>query len=419
MTSTGGIPTVDSKPLLIGIPGTRKKKKAKALLMASLPPVSPGSRVRCLLEMAMEFGPNDPDSVHPSHKRALARGEHGMGQHPALSKQAAEKHASATYRNIIQKLRTYGGVVPSSVGQASDAAVDAFRTLAQIQQREAQHRQALQDLAVETVLSMPEFKSLRGAIERGDVRIDAKLTPRISISGIKFADEGGDELEGENTPEIAAEYQQLINRRKMANLFTHGAAVANNYSALENPRVFDAVADIDPTLMRAYGKLMSYSELGYFNQPLDVMRAAAQNAGSEQQLGANHVQAENDGSTTIVAQGISFPVLVHELVKGIMEYFSMSPDDDPETAQSIRNRSDYSDDEAVQMQIGPSIYRAFMAALGPDNQAMMPYVYNRLTHQLPEDDYQRIMKGLIDGDPQAAQWIRDQAAELREKFPQD
>lgn len=367
--------------------------------------------VRSLLEMALEFG-DAPDAVHRSHKQALAGGQHGMGTVPSLSPQAAERHASETYRNIIAKLRAYGGVVPRN-SQDPRWAMDFMRVLQDIQQREAHLRPQLEQLAVETVLRMPEFKSLRGALDNGYLRIEPHLSERINITNYAFSDDEQEPIEGEDVPEIKAEYQDLINRRKLNNTLIQGAAVANNYSFTNS---FDELADLDSTLVRDYGKAMAYSELGFFFQDQEMMRLAARSAGSELQGGQNELRQGEDGVMVVFAEAITFPMLVQEIIKGCMEYLSIGDEEgDPETMSAVRKRSDFIDDEQVQMQIGPSIYRSMMAAIGPDNADLMPYIYDQL-HRLSNSEYQQVMQGLIEGSPEGVTWFRNLATDLRRRL---
>lgn len=372
------------------------------------------TNVRKLLEMAMDFG-DAPDAVHPAHKQALAGGQHGLGKIPAISSQSAERHASETYRNIIGKLRAFGGVVPRSPRDVQRTAMDMFQTLQTIQQREAAHRPQLEQLAIETVLRMPEFKSLRQAIQSGTVRIEPHLDERIEITDVAFSDEPQEELPDENVPEIAAEYQDMVNRRKLTNTMIHGAAVANNYAFTNS---FDELMDIDRTLARDYGKLMAYSELGFFVHDPAIMKAAAEATGSESQGGQNQLRRDEDGSLVITAQGITFPILVQEIVKGCMEFLSLGDEDDPDTAHKVRQRSDFVDDEQVQMQVGPSIYRSFIAAIGEQNADLMPYVYDHL-NRLPTQEYNQVVKGLIDGTPEGKNWFQQLAREIRQRLTTD
>lgn len=364
--------------------------------------------VRRLLEMAMEFG-DAPDVVHPYHKQALATGQHGLGKVKALNPQAAERHASETYRNLIAKLRSFQGIVPRTSRDVQRVVMDMFQTLGTIQQREAAHRPQLQELAVETVLRIPEMKSLRSAIANGDVRIEAHLAEETNIEDVAFSDEPQERTPDEDVPEIADEYDEMVNRRKLANTFMQGAAVANNYAFTNS---FDELADIDSSLVRDYGKLMAYTELGYFIQSPEIMKAAAQAGGTQAQGGQNRLRREEDGSITIVAEGITFPMLVHEIFKGCMEFLSLNDEDDPETAHLVRQRSDFIDDEQVQMQVGPSIYRSFIAAIGQENADLMPYVYDHL-NRLPTSEYNEVMRGLIDGTPEGKRWFQQLAQQLR------
>ena len=368
-------------------------------------------KARKLLEMAMEFG-DTPDAVHPSHKQALATGQHGMGNVPALSPEAAEHHASETWQNIVRTLRQWGGVVPRSPRDVQGAMVDMLHKLQDVQRREARLRPQLEQLAVQTVLKMPEFKSLAGAIENGKVKIEARLKPRIQIQNIAFADDEQEPIEGEDVPEIRDEYQSMIARRKLSNTLIQGAAVANNYAFTKS---FDDLADLDPSLVRDYGQLMAYSELGYFVHDQNVLKIAARSPGSEFQGGQTHLERDENGSIIIRSEAITFPMLVQEIVKGCMEFLTLNDEDDLATATAVRKRADFIDDEQVQMQIGPSIYRSFLKAIGEENADLMPYVYDRINH-LSDTEYHQVMKGLIDREARTLNWLKEQVQDIREKL---
>lgn len=372
-------------------------------------------KVLKLLEMAMELG-DTPDAIHPHHKRALATGQHPLGKNPAFPPHAGqgpnphERLASGSYKNIVDKLQRFGGHVPRNNRDTNQAVMDMFGSLQQIQRIEAAHTEQLEPLAIETVMRLPEFKSLRRPIQAGQLKIEAYLNRRIDIQGTASADEPQEPMPDAEVPEIQAEYDEMVHRRKMTNTLIHGAAVANNYAAVEHS--FNELHEIDRRLANNYGKLMAYIELGYFIQSPEIMQAASQAGGTEAQGGEERLKRNDDGSVTIVARGITFPILVHEIVKGCMEFLSLNDEDDPETARGIRSHADVSDDEQIQMQVGQELYRKFIHALGPDGADLMPYVYDAL-NKLPTGEYNRIMQGLMNGTPEGQAWFQQTVETLR------
>lgn len=373
------------------------------------------SRARRLLELALDLG-DDPDAIHPQHKQALRQGTHPLGKVPAFNPHdaqpanPAERHASASYRNVLAKLRAYGGIVPRSRADASRCAMDMMQTLQDIMRRERGHEQELEQLAVETVLRLPEFSTLRRAVRDGSVKIEAKLG-QPDLSDIQL--EPSDEQEEEEPEQIKAEYDELIGRRKLLNTMAQGAAVANNHAFAYYAR--EALNAIDPQLVRDYGKLMAYSELGQFMQGTEIARAAAQGAGGGAQGGGSGVRREEDGSATIVATGLTFPILVHEIIKGVMELLTMTGEEDPEVQTQVQKRADIIGDEQYQQQMGPSIWREFIAAIGHDQAEVMPYVYDEL-NRMPPGEYHRKMQALIGGSAEGKRWFSELARKIKQEM---
>ena len=419
MTGAGGftgaasIPAVE-RPMGMLLPvNVHKKKKAK---VPAMPEHSAAKSVLKLLEMAMDLG-DTPDVFDPTLKRNLATGHHPLGQNPAFAPGSHEKLASGTYKNLIAQIQAHGGVVPRNRQGVGKAMGDMYATLDDLQQREAAHREELEQLAVEAVLRLPEFKSLRQAVQDGRVRIEPHLNRRIEIQNAPMSHEPREEIPGTNVPEIKQDYEELIARRKVANAFSHGAAVANNYAYTT---VFNELHDIDPGLTQDYGKVMAYSELGYFVQsPEDMRRLAAQASGTEIQGGTSQVKHNPDGSLVIYAVGLTFPMLYHEIVKGCMSFLSgADEEEDRETAQHVQRHSDFIDDEQTMMHVGPELYRQFKAALGPGNEDLMPLVYDEL-QRLPGSEYNRVLQGLTSGSPEGRAWFRQLVQQLRQEQAQE
>lgn len=373
--------------------------------------------IRKLLEFAMELG-DTPDAIHPAHKHALQTGDHPLGANPAFPPHQGqgmnphEKHAVGTYKSIIANLQRYGGYVPRNQRDSMGAAQDMFLTLNQIQQREAAHADVLEQLAVETVMRLPEFKILRKAVQAGQLKIEAFLNRRININGVQFSDEENTEIPDADVPEIAQEYDELIHKRKMINTLIQGAAVSNNYAFAYYVR--DELRDIDPSLINAYGKLMAYTELGYFIQDPQMMKLAAAAGGGEAQGGDERLKRNDDGSVSIVARGISFPILVQEIIKGCMEYLSLSDEDDPETQVLVNKKADTADDEMVQMQVGPNIYRQLIDAIGMEQADVMPYIHDELV-RMPAAEFNRQMQGLVAGTPEGKRWFQQLAQRIKQE----
>lgn len=369
----------------------------------------------------MELG-DTPDAIHPTHKRALQTGSHPLGKNPAFPQGQGggmnphEQHAVGTYKQIAANLQRYGGYMPRSQNprEIMRAAQDMMTTLGDLQEREAEHLDELEQLAVETVMRLPEFKRLRADFQAGHVKIEPYLNRRINIHGMEFSDTPREKPEEFKVPEIKAEYDEMIHKRKMINTLIQGAAVSNNYSFAYYSR--DELNAIDPNLVRDYGKLMAYSELGYFIQDPEMLKMAAAAAGSELQGGDERLKTNEDGSISIVARGITFPILVQEIIKGIMEYISYNDEEDPDVQRQVNKEADFVDDEQVQMQVGPNIYRQLIDAIGADNADVVTYIHDELV-RMPPREFNSNMQAFLAGTPQGKQWFKQLADKIRAELP--
>jgi hypothetical protein len=376
------------------------------------------NRARALLEMALGTG-GLPDVIHPAHKQAFASGQHALGQHPAFTDPSKhEKHAGQTYQHMMRNAERYYGRMPQNQQDAVRVLNQVVPSLQRMVQIEAQHRPELERLAVETVLRMDEFKSVRRAIQSGDLKIDAKIELEPDIGDdIQMSDEPPEEEDPAelDIPEIRQEIDDAAHKRAFVNTLIQGATLTNNYAWSYHTR--DEIQQIDPSLLQDYGKLMSATEMGYWVAPPEIAKAALKGQGgpANTQAGFSRLKGSEDGSTTIVARGIAFPVLVHEIMKGLMEYLSFDDEEDPETRKLVHSKADFADAEGVQMMLGPSLWRSFIDAAGGETREVIPYLYDHIV-RMPNSEFNDLMRGLVDDDPAAKQKIRSLADQIRQEI---
>ena len=363
----------------------------------------------------MDLG-DTPDIIHPERKRKLLAGDHPIGQHPSLAQEQQAKLAAHGYKQTMSQMARYTGRMPGSRDEALSGAGDAFGTLRQLVQRERRHKSDLEKLAVETVLRLPEFKSLRAPLEAGEFVIKAVLGPaRLKKAKLSYDQEDSDENTEQEVPEIKQELDASIQRRHLTNAFVQGAAISNNYAFTYYTA--DELNQIDPSLMPDYGKLMAYSQIGYWVYDDSVMHAAASSHGGEAQLGSNEISFQTD-VPTIEAYGLVFPVLVHELVKALMEFLSFNDEEDRETRKKVLDKADFLGSETWSMLLGPGLWKQFLDAVGVESRTLVPYLYDQLV-KMPDSQFNALMKGIVEGTPQAKQQLKLMADEVRAKLGDD
>jgi len=310
-------------------------------------------------EMAMDF--DTPDRPDQGIQDKLSQGETPLkkvpfpstGQEP--NKNFQEVLASERYRQVVSNLRKYlGDRSPIQRGmegvmQLQQTLMNAHNTIVQI---ERNHRQDLEQLAIELV--MKEMGIPEGAIE-----YDAKI---IGMGEIDMEDFGHDEENEENPEQVDIEneieiYNELQNldlekaKRRMINSIIQGASKKGHYMFHLVPEKLEQITG-RPDILNLYGTLMSINDLTYWQISDDMIKGlGGSSAGKESAEGPE----EEGGPGKVIARGINFPVLVHELIKGTLELFALQgrPDEDFEDVESSE---DTLEKEMWDLRLGPAIW---------------------------------------------------------------
>ena len=118
-------------------------------------------------------------------------------------------------------------------------------------------------------------------------------------------------------------------------------------------------------LINQYGVLMSINDTLYWQLSDDMMQMMM-GGGAGAVGGSEEVERDTD-PPTIKARAINFPILVHELIKGMMELFSHQGEpEDKDLFQQVMQHEDTLEKEMWDLRLGPAIW-------------------DRIRNQFPED----------------------------------
>ena len=332
-----------------------------------------------LNEMPMDF--DSQDRPHQDIQNKLASGDTPIKKVP-LPKTGNEPNsnfqellASERYKQVINKVRQYTGVeMPmvgerGSIGQLSQMMMDAHNAIVQT---EREHRGQLEQLAIELV--MKEM-----GIPEGSVQFDAKI---VGMGEVDMSDFNREEGNQENPEEVETEDQEeefnieqnLMQdletldleraKRRLINSMVQGSSKKGHYMYQLVPQKIQQITG-SQELINQYGVLMSINDTLYWQLSDDTMQmmmgGAAGAAG-----GSEEVERDTE-PPTIKARAINFPILVHELIKGMMELFSHQGEpEDKELFQQVMQHEDTLEKEMWDLRLGPAIW-------------------DRIRNQFPED----------------------------------
>lgn len=429
-----------------------------------------------LNEMPMTFDSQDrPD---PSVQAKLASQNTPLKKVPFPQSNVPNQNfqellASGTYKDVVDRIRVATGQqnIPDIRGLQS-LLMNAY---SKIVTAERGKERELAKFAVESVLNI--FK-----IPHNAVNIHAQLVTQDQISQEGFLDkpENDNDVETPNiddeTPEtpnieepqgvnadVEEEYLDNLEsfnleraKRRLINAMTQGAAHQGfrlmNYSEVANGirRIIGPIqggADI----MNLYAVLMSVNDSLYWQMSDDAIirmqRSAIAGKADVKFPQGNQDDMEDDiegqdgeeeegggegGTDTlgneidpnkpqIYAYGVSFPILFHEIIKGIQKMragFAKIQNYNPQNPKHVqyydrlRKLEDVLEYEIWDLRLGPEIWRRYIAAhpnhvVNPDEEIQLQSFVQMYVYELPPRKFLSLMREVMSGSDRGKRIIAD------------
>jgi hypothetical protein len=242
------------------------------------------------------------------------------------------------------------------------------------------------------------------------VEIIAELTTNISLVGTKknpkpITVEGMEFDSHDDIVNLNAE----VYKRRFLNAMTQGAAKKCNHMF---HLADDELTNLDPKLPNKYAKLMSAADYMYYIIP------KMENGVSGGVVKVEFPTQENP-KAVIRAQAMVFPVLIHEIVKGVMELLSAHGlPKDKKMADFVINKADYLAAEPWDMRIGPAIWGKFTNAIPADDFNLKHHAYANLA-SLPANEFHSQMKEIMAGTKRGTKLIEDMIHEVKRDLKEE
>jgi hypothetical protein len=339
-----------------------------------------------------------------------------------------EKITGKRFKEIVDYVKRYFGTQDNVTDPVVKRSIqmEQMRSVSQVMSIEPAHREALRDLAVEIAskesgwipydITMEEAIG-QGLITKKDSAIGGKVyeynffnlltflgEQRIDPEVFQMQPKEKKKLElpknfsfdiDELTPD---EIRQLeIEKRNVINALIQGSGKRGQfaYQAFK-----DRLDEIDPRLYPMYNKIMSANDLMYFTDEQLIEMMGGNAAGSAGQADNDDEEEENgeegdeEKVDTFYANGVIFPILLHELFKS----FAMIPsreqwkDMDPEMAQDIMGQTDVFSNEPMQFRVGGELIRKLKSLLPDELTIDMegkkygPY-FERILYGIPAEEF--------------------------------
>ena len=359
-----------------------------------------------LNEAPIDYG-DSPERMDPTLQNRLETGDFpgaGSEAYPEIDQERVENTfeeliASQRFKDVVEKVKHYTGVenvTPDSFGQLQQMLMGSVQRIFQI---EAQNKEQLEELAVRIVkedMSIPDDA----------LQFDAKIVGmgEIDMSGMNPG--GQQQQQQQNSEEEAMEEFEDFDiekeKRRFLNQLIQGASKKGHYMF---HMVNEELNNISPDLVNLYGVMMSVNDLVYWIMPDQTTMMMAQSGSG--MAGKEEVDPDTD-PPTVKARGITFPVLVHELIKGVMEVLATQGlPDDPRQAQMVMDSEDTLTAEVWDLRLGPVIWERFREAypfelMQDDKKEIQNYLFSEFARMEATDMF-RLSKEILSGSDEGKQ----------------
>jgi hypothetical protein len=286
--------------------------------------------------------------------------------------------------------------------------------LAKITKAEYEYRDELEALAVEIV------KDNYPIIDYANIRIDAKI---VNMGQIKATPpKPNDDEPSCPTCEMAEDdmdYQ--IAKTRVINGITQGAAVRGGFSFLTSDLFEDYIKQIGPELVNDYTNALKIS-LGIYDKEeyIAMLLAAIAMKGADSDSGGQEeIEYDEENEQFVIkAQAINFPMLVHEIVKGLYEIIATAGfTPDKAKNQAMANAVDKLEYEPRDIQYGKFIYDALnnLYTKSKINDSRVREYFIQELEQLPEDQFFPFIENAINNEltPQQTSWANKTLVRLQ------
>lgn len=350
-----------------------------------------------------------PERMEPGIERKITGKEtpyHDFPAIPKMDRDFIELISSKRFKDSVDKVRRFMG--NTQIIQGGNPLMQLMMTVGQAMQQiigiQMRHKEDLEQLAIKLVkeeMGIPE--------DAMQFKAELVMQPMGAAEGMQGEAELPSEEEVEEFMGDMESFNLERSKRRFINSLIQGAAFKGGHMYV---LVSNELNDMDPRLLNLYGVSQSLMEHAYWIFP-DMEQMAGGGGG---QMGQSEVDEETD-PPTVKAKAVTFPLLVHELVKGVYEIFGTHGlPDDPRQQEMILNAEDTLPAEIWDSRLGPIFWEKFMATypmelFDEDKKHIQHYLFMRFS-ALDAKEFFRVANLILAGDPKGNKFIQDMVDDI-------
>ena len=380
-----------------------------------------------LKEAPISYG-DSPERMAPDIQSKIEKGETPLSDSPAFPEQEGDDRfeeliASKRFKDVVNKVKQYTGLTNVSGQNAfMQLQMMLMQAVQKVKSIENGNEEYLENLAVDLVkkeMSIPEDSflfdvELIGSPSQMDTSKMRKQSEEPSSEDIEqmfgvSEDEAEEDLD--NFMAAFDKFDMEKAKRRFINSLIQGASKKGHY-------MFNLVEEelnrLNPELLNLYGVLMSINDLIYWIMPDE---AAQMMADSGQGVAGSEEIDDSTDPPTIKAKGMFFPVLIHELLKGVYEIMGTHGlPDDPKQAEMVMASQDTLPYEIWDLRLGPVIWEKFLEVypdelFEDDMREIQNYLFSRFS-ALSTEQFFELAKEILSGSEEGKKAVRAMVDEI-------
>jgi hypothetical protein len=357
-----------------------------------------------LSESRMKYDENHSERMDPTLAKQLRDRSHSLGAHPAFPEDDdmhfEERLMSKRFGDVVKNYKRHHGEEKIDINEIKSKQAACMRKVVELEEK---HKDELIEMAKQLI--MDDFD-----ITEEYLLIDGTLTTEMSIK----TDKKKLRIESESTVEFD-NHDELVNankevyKRRMLNVLIQGAAKKTNHMF---HLIDDKLQELNPLLPNLYSKLMTGADYMY------MVNDDKKNKVIGGLVTVEFPKSENE-VPTIIAEAVCLPVLIHEMVKGVMEVLSYHGlPKNPKTAQFAMEKADFMDAESWDMRLGPPIWERFLNCIPAEDYSLKHHIYTELV-QLPADEFHEYFREVLMGSRKGKALINEFINKIKDEMRDD
>jgi hypothetical protein len=216
------------------------------------------------------------------------------------------------------------------------------------------------------------------------------------------------EVEFKNHDEMVSANEEVYKRRFINSMIQGAAKKCNHMFHMAD----DKLIEMDPRLPNKYAKMMSAADYMYYVVP-DLSGSVNGGVVRVQFPTASNPKA------VIHAQAMVLPVLIHELVKGVMELVSAHGlPKKKRIGEYVINKADFLAAEPWDMRLGPGIWSRFTKMINPDDFNLKHHIYMEMV-SLPVREFNTKMREVMAGTKEGKKIIDEMVKGIKAGLQED